>query len=635
MTHIEVLLPDALAPIAVPNGWTLDDGADTLTLVAPEGDLRVSFVAAPNSGNAVEIAARAWRMVDREFDLPVHNQAESAPSDGWDGTHQIVYSTPAVESRAAFAIIRMLGERAYVNLLYGTKAGLSRRMAHIGEVIESWRPEGLAEIDLSGRAPAAWSAQDGDALAEFVRGAMHALKVPGTAVAVVQGGTVVFAEGFGVTSVDDPRPVTAETRFMIGSTTKSLTTLMMARLVETGRFAWSTPVTEVLTGFALADPDVTEKLQMRHTVGAGTGMPRRDTDLIFRMNGISAADRMAEMKDMMPTTGFGETFQYSNYLVAAGGYAAARAFTPDGTLETAYERAMRELVFEPLGMARTSLPPRNDRDADQAAPHALDLAGDIAAIEPAMERFADAVAPAGAAWSTARDVARYVVLELAGGAAPESRRQPQIKIGEKSSYGLGLILSEEQGLFVVSHGGNTLGFTSDMFFLPDKVVGAVVLTNMAAANAFVGAVRQRVFELFFAAPSTSAQMVASTAKSIGVSLENRRKRVETDANATAWLQQWVGEYRCKELGDARISGSAAGCHADFESWSSELGVETQRDGGKLIALTSPPWSGALRLHPAPSGNELILDGAQTKYVFRRVGPEDGRPSGGGESAPRL
>ena len=67
-----------------------------------------------------------------------------------------------------------------------------------------------------------------------------------------------------------------ETQFMIGSSTKPLTTLMMARLVAAGNFEWSTPVTRLLPDFALADSELTNRLQMRHTVSASTGMPRRD-----------------------------------------------------------------------------------------------------------------------------------------------------------------------------------------------------------------------------------------------------------------------------------------------------------------------------------------------------------------------
>jgi CubicO group peptidase (beta-lactamase class C family) len=612
-----VFLPEAPAPISLPKGWSVDEAVAALTLVAPEGDIRVSFVTLPATSEAADDALAAWRAIDAGFALPVLNAAEGPPSDGWDGAAQIVYGTPAVESRSAMAIVRRLGDRSFVNLLWGTKAGLSRRMAQIGEVIKAWRPKGLKKTDLDAREPLAWSDRESGALHAFMSAAMSDAKIPGAAIALVQNGAVVFAEGFGVTSLDDPQPVTAETRFMIGSTTKSLTTLMMARLVEAGRFAWSTPVTELLPGFALADPEVTAKLEMRHTVSAGTGMPRRDTELVFRTRGVMAADRMAEMREMLPTTGFGETFQYSNHLVAAGGFAAARAFSADGSLEEAYERAMRELVFEPLGMTRTTLPPRNGTHDDEAAPHSLDFAGDAVTIDPGLERFADSVAPAGAAWSTAPDVARYVLLELAGGAAPEVRRAAQTRIDGDSSYGLGLFMTKEQGLALIGHGGNTFGFSADMWFLPGKNLGAVVLTNKYLANAFLAAVKQRIFELLFAAPPTAEQMIASIAKAASALVESKRKRIATDAAAAAWLATFAGEYRSKELGPARIEPSASGYRAQFESLTSALGVETQPNGGKLLVLIDPPFSG-LRLQPSADGRELIHDAAQTKYAFVRV-----------------
>jgi CubicO group peptidase (beta-lactamase class C family) len=70
---------------------------------------------------------------------------------------------------------------------------------------------------------------------------------------------------------------------------------------------------------------------------------------------VRPEDRITEMRQMSPTTGFGETFQYSNYLAAAGGFAAAHSFAPDLSLADAYDRAMRQLVFEPLGMKQTSV----------------------------------------------------------------------------------------------------------------------------------------------------------------------------------------------------------------------------------------------------------------------------------------
>ncbi len=113
-----------------------------------------------------------------------------------------------------------------------------------------------------------------------------------------------------------------------------------------------------------------------------------------------------------------------------------------------------------------------------------------------------------------------------------------IKINEKLGYGLGLSHSQEQGLEVLSHGGNTLGFTSDTFFLPAQNLGVVLLTNLRMANAFLAALRQRILEIVF------------------------------DAARRFYLQ--------------------------FESRGSALGTEFQQEGKRLIALTSPPWSGGLR-----------------------------------------
>lgn len=616
-----VLLPDAVEPVALPKGWRVDEAVAALTLVAPESDIRVSFVALSAGAAPADDALAAWHAIDAGFALPVFNAAEGPASGGWDGTAQITYSAPAAEARAAMAIVRRLKQRSYVNLVWGTKAGMGRRMAQVGEAIKVWRPAALVTTDLGAREPLPWSGRESGELHAFMSAAMADAKVPGAAVAIVQNGALVFAQGFGVTSLDDPQPVTPQTRFMIGSTTKPLTTLMMARLVEAGRFAWSTPVTELLPGFALADPAITAKLEMRHTVAAGTGMPRHDTRLVFRNRGVTAADRMAEMSEMLPTTGFGETFQYSNHLVAAGGFAAARAFSADGSLEDAYERAMRALVFEPLGMSRSTLPPRNGTFENEAAPHSLDFAGDAVAIDPDLERFADAVAPAGAAWSTAPDMARYVLLELAGAAAPESRHAPHTKIDAESSYGLGLFMTKKQGLGFVEHGGNTFGFTADMWFLPAKNLGGVVLSNMYLANAFTAAVRERILELLFGAPPVAAQMTASIANSAQALVEGRRKRVAIDAGAAAWLAPFAGDYVSNELGAARIEPWATGYRAVFDSCASALGVETQADGSKLIALIDPPFGG-LRLQPSADRRELVHDAGQQKYTFTRVAPAD-------------
>lgn len=69
---------------------------------------------------------------------------------------------------------------------------------------------------------------------------MHRFAIPGAAVAVVQGGRVVYRRGFGVREFGGRAPVTPETLMMVGSTNKSMTTMLMATLVDDGALDWDT-----------------------------------------------------------------------------------------------------------------------------------------------------------------------------------------------------------------------------------------------------------------------------------------------------------------------------------------------------------------------------------------------------------
>src|SRR5258708_14041620 len=116
---------------------------------------------------------------------------------------------------------------------------------------------------------------------------------------------------------------------------------------------------------------------------------------------------------------------------------------------------MSELVFEPMGMTQTSV--LCTQSPLDAAPHCRDLHGDCVPIDPVVEKFADAVAPAGSVWSNVHDMAQYLKCEMRHGLNDRgeqiisaenllARRRPTTRIDAKSSYGLGLFLKEQQGL---------------------------------------------------------------------------------------------------------------------------------------------------------------------------------------------
>lgn len=619
-------IPETASTLPLPPGWTEIEDAAAPMVRGPEGDVEMGFVTVPGEASARDMAVAAWRRLALPRELEVLQEQDVPTADGWDRARQIVYRVRDRDEDIALALLRILGDRAYATLLVASKAGLDRRMAQVLQLIQGWRPDGLRAEDLSGRMPRAWGERESEALNTFVHRGMDALGIPGVAVAVVQDGRIVECRGFGRCGVDAPVPVTGDTPFMIGSSTKALTTLMMARLIGTGRFAWSTPVVELMPEFAFADLDMTRRMQMRHTVSASTGMPRSDMELAFQADGNDPERCLARMQRMRPTTGFGETFQYSNQLVALGGFAAARAAAPGCRLADAYRRVMQEQVFGPLGMSRTSL---RDPGADRALPHALDLEGMVRPLDLRIESFAATVAPAGAAWSTARDLARYLQMELAGGRDPaggeyidrdllRQRYEPQIRIGRESSYGLGLILAKASGLEEIGHGGNTFGFSATLWFLPEQQIGLVVLTNLAVTNDFLAAVGQKIRELLFGAEEKSDELISIAARTRETAAAQVGRRIGADGPAQAWIAELAGTWVCDELGRAEIRRDGDGHRMQFAAWSSALGVETSDDGRRQLALISPPWSGKLLFRVEDGGGTLVHAGSgQQQYAFRR------------------
>jgi hypothetical protein len=125
------------------------------------------------------------------------------------------------------------------------------------------------------------------------------------------------------------------------------------------------------------------------------------------------------------------------------------------------------------------------------------------------------------------------------------RRRPGIKIDDKNSYGLGLIISNEFGLHVIHHGGNTLGFSADMYFLPESGFGAVVLTNAYAAVEFLEAMRQKIRELVFGAEPRAEAIVETAGKAKADILAKLQTRVKTDDDSTVWIAEILGTIEAR------------------------------------------------------------------------------------------
>src|SRR5260370_734986 len=102
-----------------------------------------------------------------------------------------------------------------------------------------------------------------EAIVDAVRGAMEETETPGAAVGMWHRGEEHVA-GLGVTSVENPLDVTADTLFQIGSITKTFTATTAMALVEQGKLDLDSPVRTYLPELRLADEGVAERVTMRH-----------------------------------------------------------------------------------------------------------------------------------------------------------------------------------------------------------------------------------------------------------------------------------------------------------------------------------------------------------------------------------
>lgn len=610
------------ATFEAPKGWTVTTYADRIQLETPERDVTVTLLEV-READAAKALEKAWATVKPTFARKPGQTVRPPAKDGWDSITQTSYVVGGNEARSVMGVALGKGGVQYVALLDGANAGLERRGAQLNTVIATFRAPGVSEESFAGKTARPLDAKALALLDQTVRDALAKLEVPGASIAVVDHGKIVLEKGYGTRELGKNAPVSPSTLFMIGSTTKSLTTLMMAKLVDEKKLAWDEPVTEALPSFALGDAEVTKKLTMKHTVCACTGLPRQDFEFLFEYAGATAEGRVASMKDMKPTTGFGETFQYSNTLVATGGYVAAHAASPKKKLGPAYAEAMQSRVFDPLGMRSTTLDfGKVKASRDHASPHAKTLDQTWTTIPIRDEEGVVSVGPAGAVWSTAHDMAQYVALELGKGKDPKGRqivsesnlllrRTPQVKITDKSSYGLGLFVEDDHGVKVVGHGGNNLGFSSDMFFLPDQEIGLVLLYNGGSANAVRRVVRRRLLELLFDGAEETTRMLDFDRTTVRAAVDKELARIgKPDA---AWMETLTGRYANPSLGTVTIRQEGARPVLDAGEWKSAFGKQTAEDGTVKLVLLDPPLAG-LPLVPGP-GRTLTLDTPQQKYVF--------------------
>lgn len=299
--------------------------------------------------------------------------------------------------------------------------------------------------------------------------------VPGVSVAVIDGGKVDWARGYGKTSADGGKPVDAETLFQAASISKHVAALVALHLVDDGKLSLDEDVNAKLRSWKVPGNEFTktEKVTLRrllnHSAGltvhgfpgyeAGSPVP----SLVDLLDGKPPANTAPIRVDVTP----GTLWRYSG-----GGYEVMQQLVLDAAGST-FPKLAREFVLHPLAMSHSTFEQPLPKALEGNAATAHDARGQP--IKGKYHTYPE-MAAAGL-WTTPSDLARVVMELQTGGHVLKAATQREMLTKILGDYGLGLGLKETDGQKAFSHGGANAGFQCMMFAYLSGGRGAVVMTN--------------------------------------------------------------------------------------------------------------------------------------------------------------
>ncbi|MGC2400012.1 MAG: serine hydrolase domain-containing protein [Acidobacteriaceae bacterium] len=340
---------------------------------------------------------------------------------------------------------------------------------------------------------------------------MRYFAVPGVAIALIQDGKVIHAQGFGVRNIASGAPFTLDTIYRIGSTSKAFTSMLAATQVDRGLLAWDTPVLSLRSDFQLPNKELTDTIQVQQLMNMGSGI--NDTPFVEYADLDSPQHLWQTVRDLEVFAAPETEFRYNNTIYALGGYVGALAQgVPIPELLDSYKSSVKERIFDPIEMPSTAMTDEPETLSNNiATPYKYDLTQDVFPLHPNTYMPLRAIMPSGGIASTMNDMTRYVITQLQAGVAPNGRRvvsslnlektwKGQIPLGPNAAYALGWVDVNDGGVRLVTHSGSIDGFKTDIAMLPDAGIGIVIFTNSSTGSYFASAVRSWVLHVLYGSP---------------------------------------------------------------------------------------------------------------------------------------
>lgn len=410
-----------------------------------------------------------------------------------------------------------------------------------------------------------------DTFDRYIESARGDWKVPGMAVTVVKDGKVLLAKGYGVRELGKNDAVNADTLFGAMSTTKAMTAVTMAMLVDEGKISWDDKVVKYLPEFRVADPYITAEIRIRDLFTHNAGMGNADFLWTWTPD-LSAAEILDRMQHARPAYPFRGGYTYQNIMYAAAGEVIRKVSG------MSWDRFVTERLFVPLGMRNTFA----TYGASKAYQNRSSAHGRIdEKPEPIPEQTADPIAAAGSVWSTANDIAKWVEFMLGDGTVngkvlvkpasmqmllspqaivPPAQFYPTVRLTKPhwTTYGMGWFQHDYRGEMINYHTGSLAGRTAIIGLIPDKKIGIYVFGNMS--EELRHALIYKAFDMF-AFGDANGRDWSKEIKALydGIAEEGRRQteasRARRAANTTPslGLEKYAGRYSDPLYGEVEVT----------------------------------------------------------------------------------
>ncbi len=372
-------------------------------------------------------------------------------------------------------------------------------LALLGSAAHGWTSPWLQDSDSQAAgelaAPSLSWAEDAELSARLAE-VLKSSGAPGAVGAVVQLGKPTRIGSFGVRCAGKDEAMTPSDLVHIGSDTKAMTAVLVARLVQKGKLGWGSTLSDVLPALAKKiHPDygaVTVSDLLLHRSGAPANAldwwAYPGEDVRKRRLKIAEAS-MSKAPESQP----GSEFLYSNLGIMVAGAMA------EAVCDESWEELMRKEVFGPLGMTTAAFGvPGTPGELDQPWGHTEGAPG---SFNPVQLDNDPALGPAGTVHLSMGDWARFVsvFLESVGSDAPDpflTAKSLGVLVGARgeSAHGMGWIRADRTwaGGTALTHSGSNTTWFATAWVAPEVDLAFLVAVNAvgeavpAAADGFIG-----------------------------------------------------------------------------------------------------------------------------------------------------